>query len=106
MKKTFQLHIEGKNRDRVLDAIKHELRKYVQRERRRALPPGVDFLDFDCKFGVSEATAAVVHLSALNGLADAVAKDGGSQFYVEILSKAGHRQVRAKAPHDVPGQDA
>lgn len=105
MKKTFQLNIEGKNRDRVLDAIKHEIRKYVQRERRRALPPGVDFLDFDCKFGVSEATAAVAHLSALNGLADAVAKDGGNQFYVEILAKAGHRQARPQAPHDAAARD-
>jgi hypothetical protein len=31
MKKTFKLHVEGKNNDRVLDAIKHEIRKYVKR---------------------------------------------------------------------------
>jgi hypothetical protein len=31
MKKTFKLNIEGKNRDRVLDAVKHEIRKYVKR---------------------------------------------------------------------------
>ena len=35
MKKTFQLNIEGKNRDRVLDAVKHEIRKYIKRERGR-----------------------------------------------------------------------
>ncbi|WP_413891032.1 DUF6172 family protein [Candidatus Aalborgicola defluviihabitans] len=38
MKKIFKLAIEGKNRDRVLDAVKHEARKYVKRERRRLLP--------------------------------------------------------------------
>ena len=95
MKKTFKLNVEGRNRDRVLDAVKHEIRKYVQRERRRALPPGVDFLDFDCRFGLSEATAAQAHLSALTGLIDAVARDGGDQFYVEILGKEGHRKTRS-----------
>ena len=97
MKKTFTLNIEGRNRDRALDAVKHEVRKYVARERRRALPPGVDFLDFDCKFGLSDATAAVAHLSALTGLIDEAAKGGADQFYVEILAKAGHRQARPPA---------
>jgi len=97
MRKTFQLHVEGKNRDRVLDAVKHEIRKYVQRERRRPLPAGVDFLDFDCRFGPTPEAAEAAHLSALNGLIDALAKDGGEQAYVEILAKAGHRQTRAPA---------
>ena len=38
MKKNFALHIEGKNTDRVLEAIKHEIRKYFKRERNRVLP--------------------------------------------------------------------
>ena len=42
MRKTFQLHVEGKNLDRVLDAVKHEIRKYIKRERRRDLPEGAD----------------------------------------------------------------
>ena len=65
MKKTFQLHIEGKNPNRVLEAVKHELRKYVKRERRRDLPEGADFWDFDCKFGPTPEAAEPVHLSAL-----------------------------------------
>lgn len=96
MKKTFQLNIEGKNRDRVLDAIKHEVRKYIQRERRRALPPGVDFWDFDCKFGLTQASAEVAHLSALTGLMDGMAQEAGEQFYIEILAKHGHRRPRPK----------
>jgi HSP20 family molecular chaperone IbpA len=43
VKKTFQLDIEGKNKDRVLEATKHEIRKYVKRQRRVALPAGVDW---------------------------------------------------------------
>ena len=43
MRKTYLLNIEGKNRDRLLEASKHDIRKYVKRERSRALPEGVDF---------------------------------------------------------------
>ena len=97
MKKTFKLNIEGKNRDRVLEAVKHEIRKYIQRERRRALPEGVDFWDFDCKFGNTEASAEVAHLATLTGLIDAVARDAGEQFYIEILARHGHRRARPVA---------
>ena len=73
MRKTFQLHVEGKNRDRVLDAVKHEIRKYIKRERRRDLPEGADFWDFDCRFGRTKEDAQEAHLSALTGLINAVA---------------------------------
>ena len=75
MKKTFQLSIEGKNRDRVLDAVKHDIRKYVKRQRRVPLPEGVDYWDFDCRFGTSEDNAVVVHFATIMGLVDAVARD-------------------------------
>ena len=95
MKKTFKLNIEGKNRDRVLEAVKHEIRKYVKRERRRDLPEGVDFWDFDCRFGTTEADAVVVHFATLTERIDAVANAAGDQFYVEILASNGRRQTRA-----------
>ena len=58
MKKTFQLQVEGKHPDRLLEAIKHDIRKYLKRERRRDVPAGADFWDFDCKFGLTEDTSA------------------------------------------------
>ena len=85
MRKTFQLQVEGKHPDRLLEAIKHEIRKYIKRERRRELPEGSDFWDFDCRFGASAEAAEVVHLSAITGLIDGIVKDAGKQFYVEIL---------------------
>ena len=94
MKKTFQLAAEGKNPDRLLEAIKNEIRKYVKRERRRELPAGADYWDFDCRFGATEAAAQPAHLSTLIGLIDGVAKEGGSQFYVEILVKPAQRKAR------------
>ena len=95
MKKTFQLQVEGKQPDRLLDSIKHDIRKYLKRERRRDLPEGVDFWDFDCKFGLTEATAEVEHLAiVITCIHNAVANQA-KQFYVEILAKHG---VRTKRP--------
>ena len=95
MKKTYTLSIAGKNSDRLLDASKHDIRKYVKRERAKALPEGVDFWDFDCKVGASEASAAPVHFAEIMGAVDALVKDGADQFYVEITSKSGHRVARS-----------
>jgi hypothetical protein len=101
MKKTFPLAVEGKNPARVLEATKHEIRKYIQRERGKALPEGADFWDFDCKLGANADTAAVAHVAELMPLIDALAKDGGLQFYVEILAKPGRRNPRPQA-QDAP----
>ena len=94
MKKNFPLHIEGKNPDRVLEAVKHEIRKYFKRERNRVLPKEVDFWDFDCKVGLTEETAQAVKVSAVIEGLDALAKEGAASVYVEILSKHGIRVIR------------
>ena len=95
MKKTFPLVVEGKNPDRLLDATKHEIRKYLKRERRRALPQGVDYWDFDCRFGATEQTSVLAHVNELIGLIDAAAQNGEKQFYIEILARHGHRKPRS-----------
>jgi hypothetical protein len=102
VKKTYLLNVEGKNRDRLLDAAKHDIRKYVKRERSRPLPPGVDFFDFDCKLGASEAAAESLHFATLMTAIDALLKDGAEQFYVEVVTTHGHRSARPKGagPND------
>ncbi len=94
VRKTFKLQVEGKNPDRVLDAHKHEIRKYVKRQRRVPLLSGVDFWDFDCKFGSTEESAEVVHLAEIITRIDAAVAEGAEQFFVELVAKAGHRRVR------------
>ena len=108
MKKTFQLKPEGKHPDRVLEAIKHEIRKYVKRQRRVPLPAGVDFWDFDCRFGTSEANATDVHFATITALMDGIAKTGGDAFYLEILAKNGHRRAKEEAepPENTQGSPA
>jgi len=105
MRKTYLLNVEGKNRDRLLEASKHDIRKYVKRERSRPLPAGVDFWDFDCKFGSDEASAAVVHFAALMSLIDTTVQEGGEQFYVEVVTKHGHRTARPQGAEVGAGED-
>lgn len=100
MKKTFPLSQEGKHPDRVLEAIKHEIRQYVRRERRRTLPEGVDFLDFDCRVGAAKESSEAAHLAALTWLVDAIAKTDAAQVYVEVVAKPGHRKARVESPPD------
>jgi len=94
MKKNFPLQIEGKNPDRVLEAVKHDIRKYFKRERNRVLPKEVDFWDFDCKVGLTADTAEAVKVSAVIESLGALAKEGAASVYVEILSKHGVRVIR------------
>lgn len=89
MKKTYPLSAEGKHPDRVLEAVKHDIRKYFKRERSRPVPVGADFWDFDCKVGTSADTAEVVRVSAVIEAVDTAAKSGAASVYVEILSKHG-----------------
>ena len=95
MKKTYPLRAEGKHPERVLEAVKHDIRKYFKRERSRPVPAGADFWDFDCKVGASLEAAQVVRVGAVIEAVDALAQSGAAGVYVEILSKHG---VRVPAP--------
>ena len=94
MKKTYLLQVEGKNRDRLLDASKHDIRRYVKRERAKPLPEGVDFWDFDCKLGADQSAVVSVHFAALMPAIDALLADGSQQFYVEVVAKTGNRAAK------------
>ena len=94
MRKTYPLRIEGRHPDRVLDAVKHDIRKYLKRERRRDLPAGADYWDFDCRFGLAQDGAQATHLANLIAQVDAAARDGAASVYVEILARPA---VRNKA---------
>lgn len=95
MKKTYPLRVEGKHPDRVLDAVKHDIRKYFKRERSRPVPAGADFWDFDCRVGASADSAEAVRVGTVIEAVDALARAGAEAVYVEILSKHG---VRVPAP--------
>lgn len=96
MKKTFQLVIEGRHPDRLLEASKHDVRKYMARQRRAELPEGADYWDFSCRFGLTETDAAPVHVAELITAMDAAAKGGAAAFFVDIMGRAAHRKAKAE----------
>jgi hypothetical protein len=106
VKKTYRLEIEGKHPDRLLEASKHDIRKYTKRERGKALPAGADTWGFDSKLGVDEASAKPVAYDGLFRAIDALVAAGNTQFYVEVLSKPAKRSPRPAAePAVAPEND-
>lgn len=102
MKKTFPLESPGHAPARVIESIKNEIRKYLKRERRKPLPEGVDFWDFDCRVGAEGLSpdVAVVHVKEIFEAIDRIAGGEAKGVHVEILAKAGHRLAR---PTGKPG---
>jgi len=98
MKKTFPLHEPGKADARVIDAIKHDVRRYVKRERRKTIPEGFDQWDFNCRIGATAASAEPRTIDEIAPTIDAVAATGVTGVYIEILAAAGHRTPRLVAP--------
>lgn len=97
MKKTFKLTHPKIKYDRLVDGVKNDVRKYIKRERRRELPEGFDFWDFDCKFGFTEAEAKPIHLTELTKCIDEAVSKALESFYIEILRREANR---AKKPTD------
>lgn len=94
MKKNFSLTEPNKKPDRVVEAIKAEVNKYLARERRKALPKDVDYWDFDCRVGEGSDSAKVVHVKELSKSIDEVAQKKVPSVYIEILAKPGYRVKR------------
>ena len=99
MKKTFKLQDEKRHPDRIIEAIKHEIRKYLKRERGKKLPDEEKmFWDFDCKFGENVQSAESVTFNGIIEALDKVSKAGWPECYIEIISRAEVKPPRSAAP--------
>lgn len=96
MKKTFKMSHPKIKVPRLVEAIKHEVKKYLQRERRKPLPPDVDFWDFACRFGADEASSEVIHVADINKAISTAEENQLASFYLEILAKPGRRGSKPK----------
>lgn len=106
MRKTYHLDIEGRHPERLLEAAKHDIRKYLKRERRKPLPAGADIWDFDARFGQDEASAQPLALTELIRAIDQHVAAGAVQFYVELLRKPGNRNARPRGRDGTAAADA
>lgn len=100
MKKTFKISHPKIKTARLFESVKHEVKKYVRRERNKSLPEDADFWDFDCKYGITEEAAETIHLSQLNKAIDGAEKAGLTSFYIEILAKPANRAAKIDIDND------
>lgn len=96
MKKEFKLTDPKKAPARQVDFVKHEISKYIARERRKTLEKGTDYWDFDCKIGKDKDSAVGIHVAEINKSIDKIANEQSEQFYIEILVKPGHREKKTE----------
>ena len=101
MRKTFPFEAPPHKPPQVVAGIKNKVRKYLKRERKKALPEGADFWDFDCKVG-QDGPAKVVHVAEIIGAIDEAAANGWPTIYIEILAKPAKR---TKKPRPGPAAD-
>jgi hypothetical protein len=94
MEKTFSFKQEKIDPARQVEAIKHEVKKYIDREKRKTLPEGFDMWRFDCRFGFTEDTAEVIKFMDIRACISRAFDEGKDSFYLEILAKAVRKSDR------------
>jgi hypothetical protein len=94
MKKTYDLNHPKIKYERLIEGVKNDVRKYLKRSRKKALPTGADFWDFACKFGKLEDDCSTIHLAEVDKHINAAAAKEDKNFYIEIIPIAGHRQKK------------
>ena len=92
MKKTFQLTHPKIKPARLIEAVRRDVKKYLKREKRKSLPDGVDYWDFDCKFGHTEAKAEIILVSEISKCISEAEAENLESFYLEILAKPGYKK--------------
>ena len=96
MKKTFQLIVANKNKDRQVESIKNEVRKYIKRERTKRLPENCNYWNFDCKFGKSQEEASEIRFVDITKSIDIAASENLDSFYLELIARAEFRKPKEK----------
>ena len=91
MRKLFPMQDPKHKPPQVAASIKNEVRKYLKRERRKALPEGVDFWDFDCRVGPNREAPSAAHLAEVIPAIDKAFEQRWEAIYIEILAKPGRR---------------
>ena len=97
VKKIFQLQQEKIHADRVIEAIKHELRKYIKRERKKKLPDSETmYWGFDCKFGQSASSADVCSFDEIIKALSTIQEKEWTECYIEIMATAVDKPKKEK----------
>ena len=92
MKKTFRLVHPKIKPARLIEAVRRDVKKYIKREKRKLLPKGADYWDFDCKYGPTEAKAEIILSSEIGKCITEAEAENLESFYLEIRARPGHKK--------------
>ncbi len=96
MKKTFLLTDAKKDPQRVLDSIKHNIRKYIKREKRKPLPKDSNFWKIDCKFGKTEESSVEIRFEDVMKNISEASEQNLESFYIELIAQPGTMNFKKK----------
>lgn len=96
MKKIFDLTDPKIASARKVELIKGQINKYIKRERKKSLPDGFDFFDFDCSFGDSVEQKKEIHVTEISKYIDEAVLRQQERFYLELLSFPRKRTKKPK----------
>ncbi len=94
MKKTFSLELPNKKRERQVESIKHEVRKYITREKKKILPDGFDYWHFVCKFAIEGEEIQDIDFTDITKSIDKAYESQKDTFYLEILKEPAKRSPK------------
>jgi len=94
LKKIFKLREGDKNPDRIVEKIKHQLRKYLKREKKKKIEALNSFCDFECRFGIDEENSKKVSFNDVIQLLDKAREDDLRECYVEIVAVIKEKSLR------------
>lgn len=91
MKKVFHLTSAKKTPDRQLDAIRHEIKNYVLRQRKKKIPDDFETWDFDCAIGATPEETIAIPVHEITQHIDRLVADAHTSFYLEIIARAAQK---------------
>lgn len=97
MKKSFDLSDPKHKPARVVESVKHQVRKYIRRERRKPVPEDFDFWAFECKVGRDAPERAVAEKDLGKAIDEASASNWDT-VYIEVVAIPVKRSGKAPEP--------
>ncbi|MDD2698837.1 MAG: DUF6172 family protein [Arcobacteraceae bacterium] len=88
MKKRFALTHTKKTPERVLEGIKNDIRKYIQREKKKPFPENTDFWRIDCKFAKNDDELQDIKFEDIIKNINIASQENCESFMIELVAVA------------------
>ncbi len=104
MNKRFLLKEKNKNSDRLLESIKHQIRKYIKREKRKVINDEDNILRFACKFAKNNEEVDTISFVDITKCINEASQEDCESFYIEIIAHEVPRIIKKKAPKNISNE--